>query len=97
MMYLTFSVGAVFMEKFSEQNYLFSDFSKNTHFVGQITNLRMRLQIFFLFSSRSNFRWLCHGIQDLKELEIEHSLEEIKVMSKYKFTQIIRKKAKNKI
>ena len=64
--YIIFSVDAVFMEKFATQNRLFLDFSKNqknVDFVRQITTPRMHPKNFWLFLSRSIFRWLHHGIQ----------------------------------
>ena len=64
--YIIFSVDAFFMEKFATQNRLFLDFSKNlknVDFVRQITTPRMHPKNFWLFLSRSIFRWLRHGIQ----------------------------------
>ena len=64
--YIIFSVDAFFMEKFATQNRLFLDFSKNQKnldFVRQITTPRMHPKNFWLFLSRSIFRWLRHGIQ----------------------------------
>ena len=65
MVYFVFSGGAIFMEKFVKQICLFWDFSKihkNTDFVLQITPPRMHCRNFFLFLSRSIFRWLRRGI-----------------------------------